>query len=116
MKVVFIASLSHSGSTLLDLMLNAHPDVARTALVGVGPKGAQTPVLCVQLRACVRHDQWPRIEGELRHLADGFVHTANVDVFLHYPKPFPVDIRHNAKIGREKLAAWAATQPLKDKA
>jgi hypothetical protein len=27
-KVVFIASLSHSGSTLLDLMLNAHPDVA----------------------------------------------------------------------------------------
>src|SRR6185295_954940 len=27
-KVVFIASLSHSGSTLLDLMLNAHPGVA----------------------------------------------------------------------------------------
>jgi hypothetical protein len=27
-KIIFIASLSHSGSTLLDLMLNAHPDVA----------------------------------------------------------------------------------------
>ena len=27
MKVIFIASLSHSGSTLLDLMLNAHRDV-----------------------------------------------------------------------------------------
>jgi len=26
-KIIFIASLSHSGSTLLDLMLNAHPDV-----------------------------------------------------------------------------------------
>jgi len=26
-KVFFIASLSHSGSTLLDLMLNAHPDI-----------------------------------------------------------------------------------------
>jgi hypothetical protein len=26
-KIVFIASLSHSGSTLLDLILNAHPDV-----------------------------------------------------------------------------------------
>lgn len=26
--VIFIASLGHSGSTLLDLMLNAHPDVA----------------------------------------------------------------------------------------
>jgi Sulfotransferase family len=27
LKIIFIASLSHSGSTLLDLMLNAHPDV-----------------------------------------------------------------------------------------
>jgi hypothetical protein len=27
-KVVFIASTSHSGSTLLDLMLNAHPEIA----------------------------------------------------------------------------------------
>jgi Sulfotransferase family len=27
LKVLFIASLSHSGSTLLDLMLNAHPDM-----------------------------------------------------------------------------------------
>ena len=27
MKIVFIASLSHSGSTLLDLMLNASPDI-----------------------------------------------------------------------------------------
>jgi hypothetical protein len=27
LKVIFVASLSHSGSTLLDLMLNAHPDV-----------------------------------------------------------------------------------------
>ena len=27
MKVVFIGSLAHSGSTLLDLMLNAHPEV-----------------------------------------------------------------------------------------
>ena len=27
MRVIFIASLSHSGSTLLDLMLNAHPQM-----------------------------------------------------------------------------------------
>lgn len=27
-KIVFIASASHSGSTLLDLLLNAHPDMA----------------------------------------------------------------------------------------
>jgi hypothetical protein len=32
-------------------------------------------------------------------------------VLTHHP--FPVDIRHNAKIFREKLAVWAA-QELKD--
>ena len=95
-------------------VFNTHPDVARTALVGVGPKAAQRPVLCVELAAGVEGRVWPRIEGELRHLANGLVHTAKVDTFLRYPKPFPVDIRHNAKIGREKLAAWAATQSLKD--
>jgi acyl-CoA synthetase (AMP-forming)/AMP-acid ligase II len=92
-------------------VFNAHPDVARTALVGVGPKGAQKPLLCVELRRGVDAKQWPRIADELRHLADGLVHTAKVEGFLHYPKPFPVDIRHNAKIGREKLAVWAASAP-----
>jgi acyl-CoA synthetase (AMP-forming)/AMP-acid ligase II len=95
-------------------VFNTHPDVARTALVGVGPKTAQRPVLCVELRAGIGSREWPRIQSELRHLANGLVHTAKVDTFLRYPKPFPVDIRHNAKIGRETLAAWAATQSLKD--
>jgi hypothetical protein len=35
--------------------------------------------------------------------------TAGITYFLPHPG-FPVDIRHNAKIGREKLAVWAATQ------
>ena len=96
----------------IEPVFNTHPDVARTALVGVGAKGAQRPVLCVELRRGIDKREWPRIENELRHLADGFVHTARVEAFLRYPKPFPVDIRHNAKIGRETLAAWAAKQPL----
>lgn len=89
-------------------VFNTHPDVRRTALVGVGRYGAQRAVLCVELRAGVPAREWPRIEAELRHLGEGFVHTAKVAAFLHHPKPFPVDIRHNAKIGREKLALWAA--------
>lgn len=92
-------------------VFNAHPEVRRTALVGIGARGAQVPLLCVELAADVDPSQWPRIEGELRHLADGHVHTAKVRRFMRYPKSFPVDIRHNAKIGREKLAAWAAKQP-----
>jgi acyl-CoA synthetase (AMP-forming)/AMP-acid ligase II len=94
-------------------VFNAHRDVYRTALVGIGNFGSQRPVLCVELRAGVAASEWPRIEDELRHLGDGFVHTANVQTFLNYPKAFPVDIRHNAKIGREKLVLWAATRPLR---
>jgi olefin beta-lactone synthetase len=97
----------------IEPVFNTHPDVARTALVGLGSarepdRGAQQPILCVELRPGVAASEWPRIEAELRKLGEGFVHTAKVQTFLHYPKPFPVDIRHNAKIGREKLAVWAA--------
>lgn len=96
-------------------MFNAHRDVYRTALVGIGKasdknSGAQRAVLCVELRKGVPASEWPRIEEELRHLGEGFVHTAKVEMFLRYPKAFPVDIRHNAKIGREKLAVWATKQ------
>lgn len=90
-------------------IFNTHPAIARTALVGVGASGAQTAVLCFELRPGSGADP-KEVADELRHIADGFAHAAKIDVFLHYPKPFPVDIRHNAKIGREKLAAWAATK------
>lgn len=97
----------------IEPVFNTHRDVHRTALVGIGAFGAQRPMLCVELRDGVPASEWPRIEDELRHLGEGFVHTAKVESFLRYPKAFPVDIRHNAKIGREKLAAWAAKQPLR---
>ena len=96
-------------------VFNAHPWVKRTALVGVGPKSAQTAVLCYEAADRISTGIFD-IPDELRHLGEGFVHTAKIAAFMRYPKPFPVDIRHNAKIGREALAAWAALQPLKDKA
>jgi acyl-CoA synthetase (AMP-forming)/AMP-acid ligase II len=106
-----------AGTTLcteqMEPVFNTHRDVRRTALVGLGSFGAQRAVLCVELRTGVAATEWPRIEEELRHLGEGFVHTAKVENFLHYPKAFPVDIRHNAKIGREKLAVWAAKQRLR---
>ena len=94
-------------------VFNTHPSVLRSALVGIGAKGMQTPVLVYELKPGVTADV-AEVNDELRHIGEGFVHTAKVKAFLRYPKPFPVDIRHNAKIGREKLAAWAAKQPLKE--
>ncbi|MGV8940713.1 MAG: olefin beta-lactone synthetase [Lysobacter sp.] len=91
-------------------VFNTHPDVRRTALVGVGARGAQAPVLCVELAEGVHRREWPRIERELAAIAAAHAHTAGVARFLRHSR-FPVDIRHNAKIGREKLALWAAKQP-----
>lgn len=87
-------------------VFNVHPQVRRTALVGVGAAGAQRPVLCVELLAGAALDDFPRIEAELRALGAAHATTAGIDTFLRHPA-FPVDIRHNAKIGREKLAVWA---------
>lgn len=91
----------------LEPVFDAHPAVRRTALVGIGTRNVQRPVLCVELHKGVAKSEQPRIVEELRHLGEGFVHTAKVETFLFHPG-FPVDIRHNAKIAREKLAKWAA--------
>ena len=90
----------------------AHPGVHRAALVGVGPRGAQRPVVCIELQdPSVWERRKPRsnrqLLQELTTLAQRHPHTAAIDTFLVHPR-FPVDIRHNAKIGREALAAWAA--------
>ncbi|MEG3192192.1 olefin beta-lactone synthetase [Lysobacter sp. D1-1-M9] len=92
-------------------VFNTHPQVRRTALVGVGTAGMQLPVLCVELAEGVPRGEWRRIEGELRGIGAAFAHTARIGRFLRHPG-FPVDIRHNAKIGREKLALWASKRVL----
>jgi acyl-CoA synthetase (AMP-forming)/AMP-acid ligase II len=88
-------------------VFNVHPQVRRTALVGVGRAGAQRPVLCVEVQPGVARAAWPAIRDALHALARGHAHTAGLATFLRHPG-FPVDIRHNAKIGREALARWAA--------
>jgi acyl-CoA synthetase (AMP-forming)/AMP-acid ligase II len=90
-------------------VFNTHPKVKRTALVGVGAPGTQVPVLCVEMHEGVGREAGERVLAELAQSALGFVHTARVARFLRHPR-FPVDIRHNAKIGREQLARWADKQ------
>ncbi len=89
-------------------VFNTHPKVRRTALVGVGEPGAQQPVLCVELAQGVPATDGPAVLDELRRYPD----AQRIARFLLHTG-FPVDIRHNAKIGRESLAAWA-THHLQD--
>lgn len=86
-------------------IFNAIAGVRRSALVGVGAAGAQRPVLLLELEPAAA-DAAERIEAEARNRAAAFAHTRGIaDVLFH--AQFPVDIRHNAKIGREALARWA---------
>ncbi|MCW4456082.1 fatty acid CoA ligase family protein [Flavobacterium sp. MXW15] len=87
-------------------LFNSVPGIRRSALVGVGELGRQLPVLCYELQP---GSTAPDIEANLRERAQAHAHTAGIAHFLRHPG-FPVDIRHNAKIGREKLAAWASAQ------
>jgi acyl-coenzyme A synthetase/AMP-(fatty) acid ligase len=92
-------------SVCCEAIFNEHPQVFRSALVGIGRAGEQQPVLLVELREKVADAQ--QLFAELRQLARANPLTAMIDTFLIHPA-FPVDIRHNAKIFREKLAVWAA--------
>lgn len=90
-----------------EAIFNEHPEVFRSALVGVGYIGHHIPVIIVEPRT--KHLDTMRLINQLKKLAKGNNQTAGIEHFLVHPS-FPVDIRHNAKIFREKLAAWAAEQ------
>ena len=86
--------------------------VYRSALVGVGPEGRKRPILIAE--------PWPedfpqspeehhkQLE-QLREAAAGHPLTSSVETFFLH-QSLPVDIRHNSKIFREKLAVWAEQQ------
>ncbi|MFV2070636.1 MAG: peptide synthase, partial [Pirellulales bacterium] len=91
-----------------EAIFNRHPDVRRTALVGIGGGEDQTPALVIE------PVQWRQLRGarrgqlvrELGELAAGCEHTRRIEHFL-FRRTLPVDVRHNAKIFREELAVWA---------
>lgn len=83
-------------------IFNKHPDVLRTALVGVNGKA----VLCVELEKNGKLIDQAKLKVELLTLATAHSLTQAIDTVLFHPG-FPVDIRHNAKIIRERLAIWA---------
>ncbi|HAN32227.1 MAG TPA: peptide synthase [Myxococcales bacterium] len=92
----------------IEAVFNRHPDVYRTALVGIGAVGHQHPVLCVELAPGTSPNQ-RQLFGQLADIAKSTPLTAAIETFIIHPG-FPVDIRHNAKIGREALGKWAAKQ------
>jgi len=89
-----------------EAIFNTHPRVFRSALVGIGPRDRQTAVICVELKKGRKNDGKQAIKNELLELARQNELTKDISTILFH-KSFPVDIRHNSKIFREKLAVWA---------
>ena len=72
--------------------------------------GVTYPVMCAEWDA---PSEWHlsgleimELESTLEDRATEFPHTAGITTFLSHPD-FPMDVRHNSKIAREKLAVWA---------
>ena len=92
-----------------ETIFNTHQSIYRCALVGIGKLGNQRPVIVAEPWPDRRptSEQAPQqLVAELRALAQTSPLTQPIEDFLLHPS-LPVDIRHNAKIGRGQLAAWA---------
>ena len=96
----------------VEAIFNQLRTVYRSALVGLGEPGQQTPVVIVE--------PWPehrpttslareKMLEEIADQAQAHPLTQDIQRFLIHMS-MPVDIRHNSKIFREKLAAWAKRQ------
>ena len=82
MKVIYIAGLSHSGSTLLSLMLNAHPEIISVGeLKDLRRAGAGMPCGCgaPSLEQC---DFWSSVEKVLRRRSGKSI--KDLDCFRQY--------------------------------
>jgi olefin beta-lactone synthetase len=67
------------------------------------------PVICIELESGIEKSQHAQILLELKLIAQSHELTKSINQIVFHPS-FPVDIRHNAKIFREKLAVWAQGQ------
>lgn len=84
-------------------VFNTCPLVRRSALVGVGRRGAERPHLVVEVEPGVAHAAVEARIGELvhRHGLEGRLRGELGGI--HYRRELPLDVRHNAKIRREEL-------------
>lgn len=90
-------------------IFNTHVNVKRSALVGITLHNETVPLVCIELEQSLVCNKSGQLYHELIVLAELHQQTQGITRFLIHPD-FPMDVRHNAKIFREKLAVWAQAQ------
>jgi acyl-CoA synthetase (AMP-forming)/AMP-acid ligase II len=95
-------------SVCSEAIFNEHEGVYRSALVGItaGDGSGKTVAAIVLEPVATRSCNHSKLLQEVQQLGTENPLTRHIQHFLIH-KDFPVDIRHNAKIFREKLAQWA---------
>ncbi|MGO3178614.1 MAG: alpha/beta fold hydrolase, partial [Brevibacterium linens] len=107
--------LQHVATTLrgpvgpggLEALIDADAQVSRSSVVGIGPVGTQALVAVLDAEGTTLSpglaplDLTARLRGKI---AEAVGH--DLTAVLVAPE-FPTDIRHNSKIDRSRLAAWA---------
>ncbi len=96
-------------------IFNTHKAVKRSALVAIKVSGVVKPLLCIELEQGVQirgQQAKDKLFSELKNIGRAHQQSQNISEFLIHAN-FPVDIRHNAKIFREKLAVWAQNKIIK---
>ncbi|MCP4670065.1 MAG: AMP-binding protein, partial [Desulfobacula sp.] len=111
-RIWFCGRKDHSVTTIdetlftipVEAIFNNHKKVFRSALAGAGPKKSQTPVIFIEPVSRIQNKKV--FIKELFDLGRSNPITKKIEhIFIE--KAFPVDIRHNSKIFREKLAVKA---------
>ena len=90
-------------------IVNCHPKIYRSALVGIGQRGDQRPVIVAEPWP----EHWPNDNAGQQELASEILEICSANpktkpvskVLLK--QNLPVDIRHNSKIFREQLVEYA---------
>jgi len=87
-----------------EAIFNKHPAVKRSALVGLGNLGKQTPAIVIERKdgQYLSGKERSLFESELLSIAKKNPLTAGISK-IYLSKHFPVDVRHNIKIDRTKL-------------
>ena len=97
-------------------LLNTIPEVSRSALVGPREYGSAfaTPVIWIEPSECFVRTNGRNTDGQAyldlmvtvrRRAQERGLHLSDEQTFIE--RGFPTDIRHNSKIKRELLCAWA---------
>ena len=99
-------------SEQVEPIFNDHPEVIRTALIGHGKYPNQRAALVIEPvdPSVVNNSSKCRALGRLlRTQTRTHPLAGRINLFYFHPG-FPVDVRHNAKIHRLTLTAWAETK------